>query len=57
MSSIPPASDTPTAAESSPSWLRWLLPKLQSLRFGSVHLVVHDGRVTQIELTERTRLS
>lgn len=57
MSSIPPvASEIPAPAEPSPSWLRWLLPKLQSLRFGSVHLVVHDGRVTQVELTERTRL-
>jgi hypothetical protein len=34
----------------------WLLPKLKALRFGSVHLVVHDGRVTEVELTERTRL-
>lgn len=57
MSTTPPASsDTPTPAESFPAWLRWLLPKLQSLRFGSVHLVVHEGRVTQVELTERTRL-
>jgi hypothetical protein len=31
--------------------------KVESLRFGVVQLVVHDGRVTQIERTEKTRLS
>lgn len=50
------SSDTSAPAEPLPSWLRWLLPKLKALRFGSVHLVVHDGRVTEVELTERTRL-
>ncbi len=30
--------------------------KVESLRFGVVQLVVHDGRVTQIERTEKTRL-
>jgi hypothetical protein len=29
---------------------------VESLRFGVVQLVVHDGRVTQIERTEKTRL-
>jgi hypothetical protein len=31
--------------------------KVESLRYGVVQLVVHDGRVTQIERTEKTRLS
>jgi hypothetical protein len=30
--------------------------KVQNLRYGVVQLVVHDGRVTQIERTEKTRL-
>jgi hypothetical protein len=30
---------------------------LQALRFGTVQLTVHDGRITQIDLTERTRLT
>jgi hypothetical protein len=30
--------------------------KVEGLRFGVVQLVVHDGRVTQIERTEKTRL-
>jgi len=30
---------------------------LQNLRFGSVELVVHDGKVVQIDKRERYRLS
>ena len=45
-----PKSDVP------PEWLRVVQEKVESLRFGVVQLVVHDGRVTQIERTEKTRL-
>ncbi|PYJ40358.1 MAG: hypothetical protein DME86_12415 [Verrucomicrobia bacterium] len=31
-------------------------PKVQSLRFGVVQIVVHDSKVTQIERTEKIRL-
>ena len=31
--------------------------KVRGLRYGVVQLVVHDGRVTQIERTEKTRLA
>lgn len=30
---------------------------LEALRFGSVTLTVHDARVVQIEVTEKTRLT
>ena len=30
---------------------------LEALRFGSVTLTVHDARVVQIDVTEKTRLS
>jgi hypothetical protein len=40
-----------------PEWLRVVQEKVESLRFGVVQLVVHDGRVTQIERTEKTRLA
>ncbi|MET0249241.1 MAG: YezD family protein [Sphingobium sp.] len=30
---------------------------LEGLRFGSITLTVHDARVVQIDITERTRLS
>lgn len=39
-----------------PEWLRVVQQKVETLRFGVVQLVVHDGRVTQIERTEKTRL-
>lgn len=40
----------------SPDWIDLVREKVESLRFGVVQLVVHDGRVTQIERTEKTRL-
>ncbi|WP_438479138.1 YezD family protein [Oleiharenicola lentus] len=40
-----------------PEWLRIVQEKVETLRYGLVQLVVHDGRVTQIERTEKTRLS
>ena len=39
-----------------PDWLAVVREKVESLRYGVVQLVVHDGRVTQIERTEKTRL-
>jgi hypothetical protein len=30
--------------------------QVESLKYGVVQLVVHDGRVTQIERTEKVRL-
>ena len=47
---------TQSKTETSPEWLRVVQEKVESLRFGVVQLVVHDGRVTQIERTEKTRL-
>lgn len=56
-----PSSDAPTPAvgdkKPTPPWLQWLEPRLQALRFGTVQLTVPDGRITQIDLTERTRLT
>lgn len=39
-----------------PDWVAVVREKVESLRYGIVQLVVHDGRVTQIERTEKTRL-
>jgi hypothetical protein len=44
------------AAGTPPEWLALVREKIESLRYGFVQLVVHDGRVTQIERTEKTRL-
>jgi hypothetical protein len=30
---------------------------LQSLRFGSIAVTVHDGKVVQLDITEKRRLS
>jgi hypothetical protein len=40
-----------------PDWLRVVQQKVETLRYGVVQLVVHDGRVTQIERTEKIRLN
>jgi len=47
---------TQSKSDAPPEWLRVVQEKVESLRFGVVQLVVHDGRVTQIERTEKTRL-
>lgn len=44
------------SASAAPEWLAIVREKVEGLRFGVVQLVVHDGRVTQIERTEKTRL-
>jgi hypothetical protein len=49
---------SPTAKpEARPDWLRVVQEKVESLHYGVVQLVVHDGRVTQIERTEKTRIA
>jgi hypothetical protein len=51
------SSHAATSADNrAPDWLRLVQEKVESLRYGVVQLVVHDGRVTQIERTEKTRL-
>lgn len=46
----------PEAGTAEPEWIALVRSKVRDLRFGVVQLVVHDGRVTQIELTEKMRL-
>jgi hypothetical protein len=54
MSAIPHPDTTDSVA---PEWLDIVRSKVETLRYGVVQLVVHDGRVTQIERTEKTRLA
>lgn len=49
-----PRGDTP--ARDVPDWVRIVRRKVESIAYGVVQIVVHDGRVTQIEVTEKTRL-
>ena len=50
---------TPTnssaAAGSQIDWLDVVRQNVSNLRFGSVQITVHDGRVTQVESVEKTR--
>ncbi len=39
------------------SWIDIVKQKVSAMRFGSVQIIVHEGRVTQVESTEKTRLS
>jgi hypothetical protein len=45
-----------SAQSAVPEWLDVVREKVEGLRFGVIQLVVHDGRVTQIDRTEKTRL-
>ena len=42
-------------AEATPDWLEVVRRNVDQLRYGSVQITVHDGRVTQVESLERTR--
>ncbi|HEY1048527.1 MAG TPA: YezD family protein [Prosthecobacter sp.] len=45
-----------TAETETDSWIDIVRQKVAAMRFGSVQLIVHEGRVTQVESTEKTRL-
>ena len=47
------AADATSSEE--PQWLPALRRQVEGLRFGAIQVVVHDGRVVQIERTEKTR--
>ena len=51
----PEISNTPSADEL--DWLEVVRQKVAKLRFGSVQITVHDGRVTQVESIEKTRFA
>ncbi len=38
-------------------WIEIVSQKVAAIRFGSVQITVHDGRVTQVESLEKTRFS
>lgn len=38
-------------------WLEVVRQKVAAIRFGSVQITVHEGRVTQVESLEKTRFS
>jgi hypothetical protein len=46
----------PAGGKEDLKWLELVIQQVGSLRYGVVEIVVHDGRVIQIEKTERLRL-
>jgi hypothetical protein len=38
-------------------WLEVVRQKVTGIRFGSVQITVHEGRVTQVESLEKTRFA
>jgi hypothetical protein len=56
MSTHASSSSSPASTPALPDWLALVRAKVEGLRFGVVQIVVHDGKVTQIERTEKTRL-
>lgn len=44
-----------TTETTTESWRDIVKQKVEAMRFGSVQIVVHEGRVTQVESTEKTR--
>ncbi|HEY3601231.1 MAG TPA: YezD family protein [Chthoniobacterales bacterium] len=40
-----------------PEWLALVRQKVETLRYGVVQIIVHDSRVTQIERTEKTKIT
>jgi hypothetical protein len=39
-----------------PDWLNLVRTQVDSLKFGTVQITVHDSKVVQIERNEKTRL-
>jgi hypothetical protein len=44
------------AAEPLPEWLVIVCSQVESLKFGTVQITVHDRKVVQIERNEKTRM-
>ncbi len=52
---IPEPTESKEEPPAFPGWLDVVRRRVECLRFGSVQIVVHEGRVTQVESVERTR--
>ena len=56
ISNLGVAMNAPFANQPPDKWLELVAAQVAALRYGVVQVVVHDGRVVQIECTERLRL-
>ena len=50
-----PSPEDPKATQHSPSALERVAEALARIRFGSINLTVHEGKLVQLDITERTR--
>jgi len=48
-------SESPAADGGKVDWLEVVRNNVANLKFGSVQITVHEGRVTQVESIEKTR--
>jgi hypothetical protein len=48
--------DASASKETLPAWLELVREQVDSLKFGTVQITVHDSRVTQVERLEKVRL-
>ena len=53
----PRTQSTELRTSDEPKWLAIVREYLGEMRFGSVQIDVHEGRVTQVDATRRTRLT
>lgn len=50
------STQSPSTLSPHVDWLNIVRSKADGIRFGTIQVVIHDGRITQIESTEKTRL-
>lgn len=56
MSLKKPASNaTPDLDEREQAWVRVVVEKVRAIRYGTVHIKIHEAQVALIEATEQTR--
>ena len=46
----------PAKREVEPNWLPLVRKQVESLKFGTVHITVHDSQVTEVVRAEKVRL-
>ena len=47
----------PSPHDFEPRWLEVVRENVGEMRFGTIQITIHEGRVTQVDATRRTRLT
>jgi hypothetical protein len=53
--SLAKTTNEPVLDRSEEAWTRVIVEKVRALRYGTVHIKVHEAQVVLIEATEQTR--